>query len=261
MSNHSFTFDGIDLGVFATYGLTVVRPYDTEALPQMRVDERDLAQADGAATQGSSYRAGRFSIHYAIRSTSWGNTTTKIRNVAGVLDRSQTGEKSLVFDAEVDRIWTARMVGSFRPERHTTGATGVIEFLVNPPFSAAVGATADEDEVTGQTDIVIANGGDTETDVVWIIKNDATESASLTLNNLTRGEVVTWAHVLGADEWLKIDTSDWSVQVTSNDGGDYTNSATGVTGTPPRLDPGNNTLRVQGLVTGDLAWSFFAKNK
>ena len=99
----SVVVDGVDLGG-SSYGLILTNP-QMDFLPAPRLDIQSLAMADGAVTQGSTFGIRRATLGYAVQGTSGANLLSKLRNIADVLSRTQTGEKTFVFDYMSDRTW------------------------------------------------------------------------------------------------------------------------------------------------------------
>ena len=251
----SMTVDSVDLGG-SSYGLVLTNP-QIEFLPPPRLDIQALAMADGAVTQGSTFAVRRATLGYAVQGSSGANLLSKLRNIAEVLSRTQAGEKTFVFDYMSDRTWYARIEDAFDPQIIGLGAMGSIAIAINPPFAVAAASTNDNEALSGVTPATVTNDGDIRVPVSWIIKNGAAEaSGGVSIENSTTGQTVAWGGILAANEWLRINSADWTVETSTDSGVNWNTAGTNASGTIPDVDAGANSLEVVGVAAGTLDWTY-----
>ena len=251
----SVVVDGVDLGG-SSYGLILTNP-QMEFLPAPRLDIQSLAMADGAVTQGSTFDVRRATLGYAVQGTSGANLLSKLRNIADVLSRTQTGEKTFVFDYMSDRTWYARVEDAWDPTINGMGALGSIALTINPPFAVAAASTNANQALSGVTPATVTNAGKLRVPVSWIIKNGAAEASSgVSIENATTGQTVAGGGILAANEWLRINSEDWTVETSTDSGANWNTAGTNASGTPPDVDAGANTLEIVGIASGTLDWTY-----
>lgn len=135
----SFTFKGIDFGG-ASYNC-YARLREFPRLPLPRVVEDRLAQADGSATQGSTFDSVRIVLECGVVGASTAAVETLISSVAGALARTQEGPGELIIDSHPTRAWTARLVSALDGRLGLNGETFTLEFLCADPWPHALEVT------------------------------------------------------------------------------------------------------------------------
>lgn len=135
----SFTFKSIDYGD-ASYNV-YARVQDFPRMARPRVASDNYAQADGVATQGSTFDDIRMVIDCAVTGTSVANVETLMSNVIGQLAKSQEGPGSLILDSHPTKQYTARLVSPVMGRLGLNGETFQLEFILTSPWASATTAT------------------------------------------------------------------------------------------------------------------------
>ena len=147
----SFTFKGIDYGG-VNYNV-YARVKELPRLPRPRVASDNLAQADGVATQGSTFDDCRITLECAVTAASTTDVETAMGNVVAALATTQEGPGALILDSHPTKQWTARLVSGLNGALALNGEMFTLEFLCTSPWPTATSATT----ATGST----AGGGTT----------------------------------------------------------------------------------------------------
>ena len=96
--------------------------------------------------------------------------------------------------------------------------------------------------------------------MTFIIKNGAASCASVQLANAATGHAALWNNTLAADDWLRFDSETQRVDVSGDDGANWSKSNGGLVGTIPGVVGGvSNVLTLTGPTTGTYDYTFTAK--
>lgn len=262
---YSMTYNSVSLG---QYGL-VVRSASWQLLPAPKMTSKTLAQADGQASFSASFGPREFDVDYAIsialQTLSPAKTIDELcALVATALQQTIAGEKTLVFDKWSGKSWNVRLTSAFSPAiKSARFAEGALTFIADNPWSIATSATTHNSNViTGDTTLSITATGNTVQAPTWIVKNGATPAASVALQNVTTGELVTCSAGLGANEWLRLKRTDtMDIEVSSDSGSTWVSAFGGVTGIAPSMAGGAaNSVKVYGITSGTLDISYYARS-
>lgn len=127
---NSFTFKGIDFGG-ENYGVYVVGE-DYPHLPRPRVSIDQYAQADGAATQGSTFEPRAIALECKLVAGAVENRQTQLDNVAAALATSQVGPGNLTIDLIPGKVFTnARLLSSLDSRMAARMETFSLEFIAD----------------------------------------------------------------------------------------------------------------------------------
>ena len=130
---YSFELNSVDYGG-ASYNVFVSGEVQFPTVPIPRVNVEPLAQADGVATQGTTYASESIFVPCTMKATSAANRTTKLGAIKTALKAAHAaGEVSLKFDAQTGTTYTVRWVGGLNAILLQEGATFLLEFLVTDP--------------------------------------------------------------------------------------------------------------------------------
>lgn len=136
----SFVFKGVDYGG-ASYNV-YVQSETLPRLPRPRVNIASLAQADGAATQGSTFDEVSITLNCAITGSSTSAVETLVANTFAALATTQEGPGALVLDSHPTKQWTARLVSAVDGQLALNGERFTLEFLCADPWPTATTSTS-----------------------------------------------------------------------------------------------------------------------
>jgi len=268
---NSLAYDSVDLGG-ASYGLTLLRT-PLPRFPSPVLDIQTPAQGRGFS-QGVNYDPRVMALPMGLAASSHADIQTKLDALALVLD--VTADKKIQLDQITDRYWMGRLnapIESFR--RGSVGAGFMLEFLL---ADRAAYSTTEEDNTfsivsdpdTFNVESAAAVAGTDFVYPVWYIRNTTGGNiTTLTLNNTTTSESLTWNATLEDNRWLKIDLTNFVISKSASTNADataetYSASMGGwATGSVwPRLQPNvQNAMSVSGLSSGTARWIYRARFK
>lgn len=246
MSN-SFHFNGTDMSG-STYGITVLEAtsFPVSAAPRINAPVSGLGFGGIGRFVGYDPRVIRASI--LIEGTSAANLLTKLDSIRYYLDPQQ-GALSVRFDDyESDRYWLALCNSQIdAPLLNAMTMQCELEFIAPDPraYSTTARSSPDFTLTTNPQTMTVESGptvvaGTALCNPTWVIKNTSGGTVtSLTLNNTTQGESITWTGSLAANNWLRITTgTGGTVEKSTDSGASYAASIAGVTNPGfPRLKP------------------------
>lgn len=264
----AFHFDGTDMSG-STYGCVLERDaWEILAAPQVYV--QSVAQAYGGVGRHGGFGSRNFSLPVVVIGTSRSDLLTKLDSIKTKLNPAQ-GEKQLKFDTFGDRYWNAILSGPIKQEfLGLVAARLALEFIApdSRAYSTTTRSSPDFSITTNPQTMTVESGptvvaGTADADCVWIIKNTSGGAVtSLTLNNTTKNEGVTWAGTLGNNEWLRITTSTGLVEKSTDSGANWTNVMGNITGSfvLPTLKAGvANSMTLTGIGTATVTLTYTAR--
>ena len=267
---NSFHFDGTDCSA-ASYGLTVLNDSAFPIYAETKNDYRQAVHAYGGSSSGNGYGPRKFAVRALISGSSTSDLESKLDALNTLLNPFGGAEKSLRFDDFWStRYWMARYDGGVVAPLLTS-----MDVLVDLPFTASdsrgysTTARSSPDftlSASPQT-LTVESGptavaGNAPCDPVWLIKNTSGGTiTTLTVNNTTTVESLTWTGSLANNSWLRITTGLAEIcEVSTDSGAIYTASMSGVSGTFPTLKGGaTNSVTVTGLSTGTVVLTYTAR--
>ena len=145
-----------------------------------------------------------------------------------------------------DRYFNA-LVDQIDPEE--TAASRIskvrVRFDIGDPFEYAVNKTRVSQAISGTTTFTMTNAGTAMVFPIISLTNSSSAITSLTIENLTTGQKVSYSGTLSTSDILKIDTENLTVE---NDGVNDLGNVTNEIGV--QLAPGGNEIRVTGMAAG-----------
>lgn len=248
----------------AAYKILLVR-HPVPYLPESRIDYQEVPHRQGGVAQDTLQRELIIELDCYVEAASEALLKTqmgaiKAKLVSGV-------DKSLRLDVQSDRFWNARLSSGI--QARMLGMSNVafpLSFIAADPNAFSTAETdAGNQAISSSPDTLTVgsagtSGDETLASPVWYLRNGTGGAVStITLNNTTTGEVLTWANNLNAGFWIKIDVAKWQVSRSTGAGADPTALSftdpvmTNVSGIFPRIDTlVQNSVTVTGLSTGTL---------
>ena len=265
---NSFTFGTTSVSS-ATYRLTVLDDAEFPLLASPRVFTREAAQGFGGASRYGGLSPLTIPISVVVSGDDPADLWTKLDALKTLLDPS-AGEQNLYLDWVPNRYWKAMLVSEISmPSYGAVHKKFQLVFRASDPraYSTTARSTpnftisSDPDTMTIEAAAVVA--GNTDADCVWIIDNTSGGAVtSLTLNNTTKVESVTWTGSLADTNWLRIDTARGVIEKTVDDGANYTDAMSGVSGTfvLPTLKAGSsNSVTISGFSGATVGLTYTAR--
>jgi phage-related protein len=120
-----------------------------------------------------------------------------------------------------------------------------VRFDIGDPFEYAVNKTRVSQAISGTTTFTVTNAGTAMVFPIISLTNSSSAITSLTIENLTTGQKVSYSGTLSTSDVLKIDTENLTVE---NDGVNDLGNVTNEIGV--QLAPGGNEIRVTGMAAG-----------
>jgi phage-related protein len=232
----SINFNGTDL---STYGLRVRKR------PEIFSQETESYQLLDKAYGGGSVRPAKvITAEVAVLAADAATLLSYLDSIRTYLN--QRGDCALKLDAISGRYWNARFESMDGMTKGGKTWLGTITFIAYDP------AAYDNDATTsGPTtldadphEVVISVGGTEKTFPVYTLTcGETLTDTTVSIENETTGETITWTGDLVATDVLEIDTATGIVKM--ND----TEDMSSVAGQFPSLMAGSNTLNVAGFGT------------
>jgi phage-related protein len=229
-----------------------------------RVDLQAVPFRPGGVAQDTNLDSLRINLDCIVEAVS----AAKLKTQMGALKTklfSRT-DQSLRLDFQSDRYWLARLTSKI--EGPILGVTNIefpLTFIAADPIAYSTVETDTEDEaITSSPDTIAVGSAGTSLDEtfsepVWYVRNTTGGGvSSITVNNTTTGESLTWANFINSGFWLKIDSSTMTCyrgQSSTSDAtaSTYVEAMANVSGIFPRLDTlVENSITVTGLSAGTL---------
>lgn len=140
------------------------------------------------------------------------------------------------------------------PEAATRINNVKLRFSMPDPFLYAVNKTRVNQSLSGTTTFTVTNGGTAIARPVITVTNNSSNITSLTIENLTTGQKISYVGTLVTGTDLVIDTDNLTVE--NNGTGDLANvtNEIGII-----LFPGGNEIKVTGIVSGDIDVDWFER--
>lgn len=259
----SMHYNGTDLSG-ASYGLTVL---ETEApfMAKPQVDVQGVAQWFGGISRSPGFDALTIPVPCVVSGSSASDLLTKLDALRLVLN-PRNGQKTLKFDYMSNRYWYAVLANP-----GDLSAVGVswkkfnLVFVAGDSraYSTSDRATPDFTINTNPYTMTETPAGTATADPIWIIKNTSGGTVtSLTLNNTTTVESVTWVGSLANGDWLKVDIPRGVIEKSTDSGANYTDSMSGVSGSfiLPTLKPSVvNSITLTGFSAATVVLTYTAR--
>lgn len=245
----------------STLGVTV-RGIDPDYFPMPISTTVSTAHGFGGIPSDTQLAAKFFSVQVVIQGTSEANLITRHDAFMYLLDPMRNGVQTLRFDNFFSgRYWKAKLSQAIRG-RPVGALAHAYTLIFEAPDPRAYDVTEeDEDYVLSgspQIDTILDGStivaGTVEADPVWILTNGTGGNVlSVTLNNTTAVESVTWAGTLADGELLKFDKARNIIEKFT--GGEWVSAMSGkVAGglIPSLLAQIKNSVTTTGISTGNL---------
>lgn len=266
--SQSMHYNAVDLSG-SSYGLTVLE----ESFPLMaqpQVDVQGIAQWFGGMSRAPGFGPLTIPVKCVVTGSSASDLLSKLDALRYLLN-PRNGEKTLRFDWLSTRYWKAVLANP-----GALSAVGVTWKQFDLVFVAAdcrAYSTTDRSSpdftvVATPHSMTVESGptavaGTAPCDPVWVIKNTSGGTVTtLTLNNSTTGESVTWTGSLANGNWLKVDIARGVVEKSTDSGANWTNAMGGVTGSfvLPTLSGGvANTVVLTGFSAATVVLTYTAR--
>ena len=120
-----------------------------------------------------------------------------------------------------------------------------VRFNISDPFEYAFNKTRVSQAISGTTTFTVTNAGTAMVFPIISLTNSSSAITSLTIENLTTGQKVSYSGTLSTSDVLEIDTENLTVE---NDGVNDLGNVTNEIGV--QLAPGGNEIRVTGMAAG-----------
>lgn len=266
--SQSMHYNGTDLSG-STYGLTVLADsFPLSAQPQ--VDVQGVAQWFGGVSRAPGFGPLTIPVKCVVTGSSASDLASKLDALKYLLN-PRNGEKTLKFDYMSDRYWYAVLANPGALSAHgVTWKEFDLVFVAGDcrAYSTTTRSSPDFTVTASPHSMTVESGptavaGTAQADPVWIIKNTSGGTVtSLTLNNSTAGESVTWTGSLANGNWLKIDIARGVVEKSTDSGATYTNVMSGVSGSfvLPSLTGGvANTVVLTGFSAATVTLTYTAR--
>ena len=202
---NAFTFDSVDVGdgIGGTYNLLVEdSPLDLGAEADLDIRSVPAVQV---VIQGTTHKPTVNVLNCVVE----GSTAADLRLKITALNRltnARLGDKQLDIDAEPDRYFVGRFTQKIAPP--PLGQLTLqfkMKFVSERAYNVTL--TNDTEAIATDPDTVTIDdpGGSDDSGMVWYLRNSTGGAVtSITLNNTTTGETLTWTGSLGDDRWLAI---------------------------------------------------------
>lgn len=246
-------YDGEDLAS-APYGAELITS-NVPGTPTARIDVQEVPYGRGVS-QGQYYLPLILTALMEITGTSNADVRDKLDRIAGVFDVDS--DKTLVFDqlGYSDRRWLARRSNSSPARWLNARAVQVTwNFIAADPIAESTTLTTEDYNpandawtfyVPDTAGTVV--GGNSVAYPIYLLKGTGANAAPIKIENVTRDEEISWIWTLALNEWLRIDTTLYSVERSLNLGVSWTSVIANLDSTSkfPLLDEG---VRNQFLLT------------
>ncbi len=257
----SFSYNAVDYGD-SNHRVHVVSREHLE-LPALRGESRQLALRDGSASFGTTYGGRSDILECEIEASTKADRIAKVAQVVSDLLDSRSGELALIFGWRTARTYLSKLVSPVNADLFLAGATFRLVFAASHPWAIAASETNEVESISGDSTFNIAIGGEHPVNPSWTIKNTGAQTAgAVTLQNVTRGELFTFAGPLIAGEWLRMFKLAGVIERDNATGGSpWTNAISGASGPIPRINGGaTNQIKVFGVASGTLLLDYFAES-
>jgi predicted phage tail component-like protein len=241
----SFSFGGVD---FATYGVYIQQGKDISVMPPTRENILEIAGKHGVYDFGSHYNARYIEIPCVVVGTSRTDLLSKLDLVKTQLDVLE-GDRQLVFDDQSDRYYNAKYDGDMMATISICTCELSIPMICVDPFAYSKTETVSEKTISSTPDTVTEKpGGMVEIKPVWrVIPGSNLSGATITINNATLDQSLSWTGDLLQTDYLEIDSENWTVKKNTTISMGTVNS-----GLFPTLKAGSvNSIKTDGF-TGTL---------
>jgi len=257
MSNHSFSFNGTDLGG-ATYGVILEEPaYPLTPLIQTRATS--IAAQDGAVSSPSNYGTREISLACTVVAATTAALNTKLDALALILNERE--EVQVIFDWQSTRYYMMKLAGSVVTARSGGVARLSIRLSASDPFAHSTTETTESKDLSVAQSWTLTATGTHEAAPVWTITAGAAATA-IVLQNEPKDEKLGWTGTLASGDVLRISSSPRTLLVehaAAANPTDFTASMQNVSGIWPMLYPGENAIALAGLAVGTLGVVYRAR--
>ena len=210
-------------------------------IPNMRIDSKSISAS--ADVVGTTLTAKRTAF----------DALMKVMNAYIIKPNGDIDLKNVYF---YDDRYYKCFADKIDPDEKAGGRmTGLsLRFNIPEPFMWDANKTRVNESLAGTATFTVSNTGSAPTRPVITVTNDSSNITSVIVENLTTGQKVSYSGTLATGKDLVIDCENLTVK---NDGTNDLGNVTNEIGIV--IIPGDNEIKVTGIVSGDIDIDFFKR--